>query len=63
MWTNPIVRGALSGFIAAASVDIHSFLNSPTWRVDGFNWNLATKRWFTGLITGAITGAGFDLAG
>jgi hypothetical protein len=56
---NPIVRGALSGLLAAALVDIHSFRTFKN--VDEFaayDWRLAGFRWFQGAVAGAIAAAG-----
>lgn len=59
-FANPILRGALSGLVAAATVDIHAFL---TWKdptdAKAYNWRLAVLRWAQGTVTGALTGAGF----
>ena len=57
---NPIMRGAVSGALAAAVVDIHAFLS---WKnvqdALAYNWSTAAFRWFQGAVTGAIAGAGF----
>lgn len=51
---NPIVHGAISGFVAAALIDIHAWSasadNTP------FNWQLALKRWIGGAFAGATAG-------
>lgn len=49
---NPSVRATLMGALGAAAADIHAWRTSPTWKVDGFNWGTASKRWVTGAITG-----------
>lgn len=59
LWHNAVVHAGLLGLVGAAGVDIHAFRSSPTWRVDGFNWGLATKRWFIGFTTAALTAAGY----
>lgn len=55
----PSIRGALSGAVAAAVVDLHAFL---TWKkfsdVTGYDWSTAAFRWVQGAVTGALTGAG-----
>lgn len=55
----PFVRGAVSGALAAAVVDLHAFL---TWKsvmdVKAYQWGTAAFRWLQGAITGAISGAG-----
>ena len=61
MDTNKILSGAVAGLIAAVAIDLHA------WQADGydfsfaktFNWKLAATRWVTGLISGALAGAGF----
>lgn len=58
VFSHPATRGAIAGVLAAAAVDIHAFVTSPNWRVVGFNWGMATKRWFTGAITGAASALG-----
>jgi len=54
-----LVRGAISGIVAAATVDLHAFL---TWKsvndVKGYNWSTAAFRWAQGAVTGALTAAG-----
>ena len=58
--SNPILRGALSGLVAAATVDVHAFLS---WKnpddIRQYNWSLAALRWGQGLVSGALMGAGF----
>lgn len=60
---SPIVKGAIAGLVAAATVDLHAFM---TWKsvsdVKTYNWSTAALRWFQGIVTGAITGAGLTLA-
>lgn len=54
-----IVRGALSGAIAAAAVDVAAF---RSWKSaqDGltYAWGVAAFRWAQGAILGALTAAG-----
>lgn len=60
LFHNSIVRGALTGFAAAAMVDVHTFLawkkvqDFATW-----DWRTALMRWIQGTIYGALTGVGF----
>ena len=58
----PTFRGALSGAVAAAVVDIHAFL---TWKsFDQFrtyDWGTAGLRWFQGAFSGAVSGAGYGM--
>ena len=54
-----IAQGALAGFLSALVVDILSFKKWHTWSdVESFDWRVATFRWFQGVVTGALTGAG-----
>ncbi len=56
---HPIVRGAASGALAAAVVDVHAFL---TWKrvqdVVAYDWRTAAFRWAQGAVTGALAAAG-----
>ena len=56
---NPWVTTFALGVVSGAAVDIHAFFTSATWHVDGFDWGLATKRWFTGGLSAVVTKAGF----
>jgi hypothetical protein len=49
---NNIIKGMISGFVAAVVIDLHSFFKSPTWKIDDFSWAVATKRWANGLVSG-----------
>lgn len=53
-------QGALSGLLAAAAVDVHTF---QTWKTaedaKGFNWATAGQRWLFGAVSGAIGALGF----
>lgn len=56
----PVVRGAVSGVIAAAVVDIHSFMSWTNYHEAlEYNWSTAIFRWAQGAIAGAITAAGY----
>lgn len=56
---NPIVKGALSGWAAAALTDLHAF---RTWKngseFKSYDWGTALLRWGQGIISGALTAAG-----
>ena len=56
---NPIVKGALSGWAAAAIVDLHAF---RTWKsgseFKSYDWGTAALRWGQGILSGALTAAG-----
>jgi hypothetical protein len=57
---SPAVRGAVSGVLAAAVVDLHAFLG---WKnveeFASYSWGTAALRWVQGAISGALAGAGF----
>ena len=59
---NSLVRGALSGFIAAAAVDYHAFLQ---WKsldeARAYAWGTAFFHWTQGAVVGAVTAAGLSL--
>lgn len=58
----PVVQGALSGFAIAASVDYVAFRKWKRWEdFRAFDWDVATFRWFQGVIVGAATAIGFGL--
>ena len=56
---SPILRGVLSGALAAAVVDLHAFM---TWRTPDeartYAWGTALLRWVQGAVTGGLTTAG-----
>lgn len=53
-------RGAISGIIAAATVDLHAFLQWKSfYDVTQYSWSTAAFRWLQGAVTGAIGGAGY----
>jgi predicted lysophospholipase L1 biosynthesis ABC-type transport system permease subunit len=54
-----IVAGAVSGFVAAAVVDVHAWSKSA----EPFNWTLAIKRWVAGAISGATAALGIGVTG
>lgn len=56
---NPLVRGALSGALAAAVVDLHAFREWKTfYEFTNYNWGVAAFRWFQGGVMGAFAAAG-----
>ena len=59
-WQNPIVHAALIGLWAAFFVDLKEWMASTGWKVAGFNLAAASKRWVTGVVSGALLGAGFN---
>jgi len=59
MNTKMVLVGALSGLVAAAVTDLQAWAASE----GKFQWGLALRRWFVGVITGAAAGAGLPGAG
>jgi hypothetical protein len=56
---NPIVRGALSGLLAAAVVDIHSFRTFKNLdEFAAYDWRLAAFRWVQGAVMGTLVASG-----
>lgn len=54
-----ILAAAVAGFVSALVVDVHAWSQS-----DGdFDWKLAGKRWVAGIVSGILTGFGFDASG
>lgn len=55
----PIVRGAIAGILSAAVVDLHAFRSFKQWGdFTTYDWSVASFRWFSGAVTGAIAGLG-----
>lgn len=53
-------RGAVSGMVAAATVDLHAFLQWKSfYDVTQYSWSTAAFRWLQGAVTGALGAAGF----
>ena len=58
----PAVRGALSGILAAATVDIHAFQSWKTFDdAKQYSWSVAAFRWCQGAVLGALTGVGLGM--
>ncbi len=59
MFSNPILKGALSGLLAAALIDVQAFL---AWKsldqAKSYAWSTAIFRWIQGATAGAIAAAG-----
>jgi len=49
-----IIAGAVSGFVAAAVVDINAWSKTT----GAFSWTLAFKRWIAGAVSGATAAIG-----
>lgn len=61
-FSNPLVRGALAGFISALAVDINAFkADNMDWA--HFNLKIAAKRWLIGAALGAIAALGIQTSG
>jgi hypothetical protein len=62
MLSNPVVKGALSGLLAAALVDVQAFL---AWKsldqAKSYAWSTAIFRWIQGAAAGALSAAGLGL--
>ena len=57
---NPIVKGAITGVLSAAAVDLHALTKFTDWsQLRKYQWSTASFRWFTGAVTGAIAAAGY----
>jgi hypothetical protein len=58
----PAVRGAITGFLAAALVDYGAFRSWKNFHdAYAYDWPTAGWRWLQGIVTGAISGAGLGL--
>ena len=60
LWQSPIGHAAIVGVWAAFFVDLKEWMASTGWKVTGFHLGTATKRWATGLVSGALLGAGLS---
>lgn len=50
---NPILKGAITGFVIAAGVDLHAYAQGT----GPFDFKKAIARWIAGAITGATGNA------
>lgn len=61
VFQHPVVQGAIGGLIVAARVDYAAF---AAWQsfgdAAGYNWWLASWRWFQGALIGALAALGFS---
>lgn len=58
-FAHPVVRGALSGALAAAVVDLHAFREWKNfYQVTNYDWGTAAFRWVQGAVMGGVTAAG-----
>lgn len=59
MLSHPIVQGAITGALAAASVDVAAFRAWKEWRdFATYSWSTASFRIFQGAAIGALSAAG-----
>lgn len=60
--SNPIVMGAVGGFIAAARVDYIAFKSwKSTEEASKFDWKMAVLRWAQGAAGGGAAAAGLGM--
>ena len=59
-----VIAGAVSGFVAALTIDINAWCNTtPKGKKNlPFDWRLAFKRWVAGGIMGGTAAMGWDVA-
>lgn len=59
---SPIFHGAVTGFVTAAAIDIHAVTGFKSWSdLKNYSWSVASFRWFIGIFTGSLAGAGWSL--
>lgn len=57
---HPLARGAVTGIVTAAAVDISAFRSWKSFDdVARYDWKVAAFRWVQGAILGALVAAGF----
>lgn len=65
LFQNPIVKGIVTGTLAAFAVDLHAFKNAQDvgkpldWKT--YAWQTAIQRWILGAILGGAGAAGLGL--
>lgn len=60
--SNGIVKGAISGVLAAAVVDMHAFQRFKSKQeFASYDWGTAGLRWGQGAIAGALSAAGLGM--
>jgi hypothetical protein len=61
--SNPFVKGAVTGFAAAAVVDIAAFRSWKSFHdAASYQWGTAAWRWFQGAVSGALVALGYSAA-
>jgi hypothetical protein len=59
---HPLVRGAVTGLVAAAAVDYIAFRKFKTLtEFKQYDWSVAAWRWLQGTLGGLVTGAGLGV--
>lgn len=64
LWLNPmahsLIRNGVTGFCSGIGVDLLLFQSCNSWHefFDKFDFGVASKRWVTGILFGAIGGGG-----
>jgi hypothetical protein len=57
---SPITKGAVSGLVSAAAVDLQAFRSWKSFSdAVSYNWRVAAWRWLQGAILGALGAAGY----
>ena len=54
-----LLKGAVSGFVAAVAIDISAWSKSGNV---AFDWSLAGKRWISGALLGLVAASGMVAA-
>lgn len=58
----PIVRGAITGALAAAGADYMAFRSWKSWHdIVTYSWSTALFRWIQGAVTGALASLGLGV--
>ena len=59
--SSPVVRGMLTGFLTAATVDLAAFRTWKRWEdAARYSWRVASFRWVQGMVVGGLTALGID---
>ena len=58
-----VIAGAVSGFVAALTIDINAWCKSTPKGTDNapFDWSLALKRWIAGAMVGGTAAMGWNV--
>jgi hypothetical protein len=56
---NIILRGAVAGLVASASVDLHAWYKFASFDdIVRYDWKIALTRWGIGIVTGILAALG-----